>query len=107
MDTVAKKSVDSMDKARATKQEPEKADGSALARNRQNIPTAQISPDPENRLINEHDDEFVAFAESIRLFGILQPLHVRVEGDGYVLVDGERRWRAAKRIGLPVVPCEI
>ena len=46
-------------------------------------------------------------SESIKHNGILQPLSVRVMGDRYELVAGERRWRAAKSIGLDYVPCTI
>ena len=54
------------------------------------------------------DDEAIAgLAESIRERGILQPLMVRpIEGekDGYEILAGERRWRAAQRVGLHEVP---
>src|ERR1051325_9810818 len=43
-------------------------------------------------------------AESIRNHGIVQPLLVRRRGDGYELIAGERRWRAAKLAGLTKVP---
>ena len=47
-------------------------------------------------------------AESIRQHGVLQPLIVtRGEGDGYVLVAGERRWRAAREAGLRSVPIVV
>lgn len=43
-------------------------------------------------------------AESIRTHGVLQPLIVRRQGDGYQLVSGERRWRASQQAGLTEVP---
>ncbi len=46
-------------------------------------------------------------AESIRLHGILQPLLVRRVADGYELIAGERRWRAARLAGLTAVPAVI
>ena len=46
-------------------------------------------------------------AESIRLHGILQPLLVRRLADGYELIAGERRWRAARLAGLTAVPAVI
>ena len=46
-------------------------------------------------------------AESIRLHGILQPLLVRRLADGYELIAGERRWRAARLAGLTTVPAVI
>ena len=46
-------------------------------------------------------------AESIRAQGIIQPLIVRPIGDRYEIIAGERRWRAAKIVGLNTVPCLI
>ncbi|WP_040214775.1 nucleoid occlusion protein [Clostridium polynesiense] len=46
-------------------------------------------------------------SDSIKHNGILQPLSVRVMGERYELVAGERRWRAAKGVGLEKVPCTI
>jgi len=54
----------------------------------------------------EHFDEETldALTNSVRELGVLQPLLVRSSGDGYELIAGERRWRAAKRAGLQDVP---
>jgi len=46
-------------------------------------------------------------AESIRLHGVLQPLLVRRHLDGYELIAGERRWRAARMAGLTSVPAVV
>ena len=46
-------------------------------------------------------------ADSIRLHGVLQPLLVRRQVDGYELIAGERRWRAAKMAGLATVPAVV
>ena len=46
-------------------------------------------------------------AESIRLHGVLQPLLVRPLADGYELIAGERRWRAARLAGLQTVPAVV
>ncbi len=54
------------------------------------------------------DEESLAeLAESIRELGVLQPVLVRASGDGYELVAGERRWRAARLAGLQVIPAVI
>jgi ParB family chromosome partitioning protein len=45
--------------------------------------------------------------ESVRIDGILQPLLVRPKGDGYELVAGERRYRAAQAVGLSEVPVTV
>ena len=54
----------------------------------------------------EHFDEETldSLTNSVRELGVLQPLLVRKDGDGYELIAGERRWRAAKRAGLQDVP---
>lgn len=56
-----------------------------------------------------HFDEasLQSLAESIRSHGIVQPLLVRRRGDGYELIAGERRWRAAKLAGLEKVPVVV
>src|SRR5260370_18904316 len=46
-------------------------------------------------------------AESIRLHGVLQPLLVRRLADGYELIAGERRWRAARLAGLTAAPAVV
>src|SRR5882672_8166480 len=66
-----------------------------------------IVPDEANRRIIE-DDDFDALCDSIRLLGILQPLQVWHRADGtHRLIDGERRWRAAQKIGLKDIPCDV
>jgi ParB family chromosome partitioning protein len=46
-------------------------------------------------------------AASIRSHGVLQPIRVRVQDDGYEIVAGERRWRAADRAGLEDIPAIV
>lgn len=54
------------------------------------------------------DNEKIAeLAESIKHHGIIQPLIVRESGENYIIVAGERRWRAAKMAGLKEVPAII
>ena len=53
------------------------------------------------------EEELTELAASIRSTGILQPVIVRREGDGYGLVAGERRWRAAQKAGLLKVPALV
>ena len=48
-----------------------------------------------------------ALADSIKEKGVLQPLLLRVKGDKYEIIAGERRWRAAKMAGLATVPALI
>jgi ParB family chromosome partitioning protein len=68
------------------------------------VPVEDIRPNPHQPRMLIRDDELVELALSIQTHGILQPLIVVREGDGYQLVAGERRWRAAKLAGLTTVP---
>jgi ParB family chromosome partitioning protein len=67
-----------------------------------NIHEIHPSPWQPRRLVT--DDGIEELAQSIREKGILQPLVVRVRGEGYEIIVGERRWRAAQRAGLKKVP---
>jgi ParB family transcriptional regulator, chromosome partitioning protein len=70
----------------------------------QRIPLDRIIPTPlQPRTVfrDEHLEELVA---SIREQGIIQPLIARQRGDKYELIAGERRWRAAQRVGLADAP---
>ncbi|MCL4122964.1 UNVERIFIED_CONTAM: hypothetical protein GTU68_039714 [Idotea baltica] len=53
------------------------------------------------------EDGLLELADSIRQHGVLQPLLVRVTGDRYQLIAGERRWLAAQKVGLETVPCRL
>ena len=65
---------------------------------------SQTGNSPEK---NFDDESISALAESIKQHGILQPLLVRPYGSGYQIVAGERRWRAARMLGLSEVPVQI
>lgn len=71
------------------------------------LPVTSIRPNPQQP--REHFDEEAlgALAESIREVGVLQPVLVRPDGDGYELIAGERRWRAARRVGLQSIPALV
>lgn len=54
------------------------------------------------------EEALVALTDSIRELGVLQPILVRALEDGqYELIAGERRWRAARRAGLPSIPAVV
>ena len=67
----------------------------------------QIRPNPQQPRRSFDEDSLSELAESIRSYGILQPLTVRRQGTGYELVAGERRLRAAAMAGLREVPCLV
>ncbi|MBR6872799.1 MAG: ParB/RepB/Spo0J family partition protein [Ruminococcus sp.] len=71
------------------------------------IPVGKIFPNPDQPRKRFPADALTALAKSIAQDGIVQPLTVRESGEGYVLVSGERRLRAAKLAGCGSVPCVI
>lgn len=74
-----------------------------------NLPVDQIRPNPRQPRAEFDPEEMESLALSIREHGILQPLVVAVEPglEGYTLIAGERRLRAAVSIGLKMVPALI
>ena len=66
-----------------------------------------IVPGPMQPRTHFDDASLESLAESIRSHGIVQPLLVRRRGNGYELIAGERRWRAAKLAGLSHVPVVV
>src|SRR3954447_9189763 len=69
------------------------------------VPVNAIAPNPKQPRTHFDDEALAGLATSIREVGILQPLVVRRTADGrYEVIAGERRLRAAKAAGLPVVP---
>jgi ParB family transcriptional regulator, chromosome partitioning protein len=73
----------------------------------QDIPIASIRPNPQQPREHFDEESLAALAESIREVGVLQPVLVRAGGDGFELIAGERRWRAARRIGLQTIPAIV
>ena len=72
------------------------------------LPLDAIRPNPHQPRRDFPDEALAELAASIREHGILQPLVVSPNGDGqYLLVVGERRWRAAQRAGLTTVPVVV
>ena len=69
--------------------------------------TDEISPNPVQPRTVFEDEALQELSESIRSYGILNPLTVRRRSGHYELVAGERRLRAAKLIGLREVPCML
>jgi ParB family transcriptional regulator, chromosome partitioning protein len=67
----------------------------------------RITPSPFQPRRTFDDAKIEELAASIRNQGIIQPLVVRRKGDGYELIAGERRWRAAMKAGLNHVPVVV
>lgn len=67
------------------------------------VPLSEISPNPDQP--RKHFDKVALdeLASSIKTYGLLQPLVLSPEGEGYIIIAGERRFRAAKLAGLTEV----
>lgn len=66
-----------------------------------------VEPNREQPRKNFEEDSLLELADSIKQFGVLQPLLVRKRKDYYEIIAGERRWRAAKLAGVKEVPVII
>ncbi len=70
-------------------------------------PIESISPNPHQPRQNFSDSEMTELANSIKEKGIIQPILVSRTKDGFQLIAGERRWRAAQKAGLDKIPAWI
>lgn len=85
-------------------QAPELKDGSQFLE----IPLTQIAPNPQQPRTAFDEDELAELADSIREFGVLQPVVVRPVGkDSYELIMGERRLRASKLAKQKTIPAIV
>ena len=66
-----------------------------------------ISPNNGQPRKNFNDESLNELASSIEENGIIQPILVQRKGDGYMIIAGERRWRAARIAGLSVIPAIV
>ncbi len=73
----------------------------------QKLRLSEIEPNKKQPRKNFDEEALQALAANIAENGVIQPLTVRPYGDGYQIVAGERRWRAAKIAGLKEVPVRI
>jgi len=71
------------------------------------VEVARIRPNPNQPRIQFDEEALDELAESIRLRGVLQPILLRPDGDAFMIIAGERRWRAAQRARLHAVPAII
>lgn len=68
------------------------------------VKIAYVEPNREQPRKQFEEDALLELSESIKQFGILQPILTQKKGDYYEIIAGERRWRAAKLAGLKEVP---
>lgn len=71
------------------------------------IELQRIAPNPSQPRFLFDPAELQELADTIREYGVIEPITVEECGDGYFLHDGERRWRAARMAGLRVIPAII
>lgn len=73
----------------------------------QRLPVGSIAPNPDQPRKTFDEEALGELAQSIKNHGIVQPLVVTKTGDGYRIIAGERRWRAAQKAGLKDVPAIV
>jgi ParB family transcriptional regulator, chromosome partitioning protein len=78
-------------------------DGTGL----RDLTITDIRPNPNQPRVHFDEESLVELSASIQAIGVLQPILVRPVADGYELIAGERRWRAAQRAGLSVIPAVV
>ena len=69
------------------------------------LPVGALRPNPTQPRRVFREEQLDELCQSVRRHGVLQPLSVRRREDGYELICGERRLRAARMAGLTEVPC--
>ena len=72
------------------------------------VPVERIEPNPFQPRMSFDPDALAELADSIRSFGLVQPITVRRKADGkYQIISGERRYRAARMAGMDMIPAYI
>jgi ParB family chromosome partitioning protein len=71
------------------------------------IDVSRIRPNPNQPRVQFDEKALGELADSIRERGVLQPILLRPDGDAYIIVAGERRWRAAQRAQLHAIPAIV
>jgi ParB/RepB/Spo0J family partition protein len=72
-----------------------------------NIDIDLIKPNPDNPRIIFRQEEMDSLLISAKEYGILVPISVYKEGNHFVIIDGERRWRVSKKLNLSTIPAII
>jgi len=71
------------------------------------IAIKQITPNPLQPRTQFDDEALAELSASIKQLGIIQPITVKRQDEGYIIISGERRWRAAQMAGLETLPAYI
>ena len=86
---------------------PEDADRQEAAGSIRMLRLAQVDPNRSQPRQIFEDEALEELAESIRQFGVLQPILVQKKGSRYEIIAGERRWRASRKAGLKEIPAIV
>jgi ParB family chromosome partitioning protein len=86
---------------------PINRDQAAAAGALRELPLGQVRPNPYQPRTRIDEGALAELADSIRASGLLQPVVVRPRDGGYELIAGERRWRAAQRLGWAQIPAVV
>jgi ParB family transcriptional regulator, chromosome partitioning protein len=73
----------------------------------QRLPLGRVRPRPDQPRRRMDARALGELADSVRAHGVLQPIRVRPSRDGYEIIAGERRWRAAREAGLEEIPAIV
>lgn len=71
------------------------------------LPLSQVKPNPYQPRTRMDEAELTDLANSMQASGLLQPVVVRARDGGFELIAGERRWRAAQRLGWAKIPAVV
>ncbi len=100
MGSMSKKNTELQDNEHVTSFPPD----AKLELAKSELPVSQIRPNPYQPRTSWNQEQLAELCESIKANGIIQPIIVRKSGDGYQIIAGERRFRAAEMAGLELVP---
>ena len=105
--TAAKPKKDAKSKGQPSDQAAEKDSEDLPEGELRYIDINDIKPNSSQPRKDFDEDKLEELAESIEQHGLIQPIVLRSAGQGYEIVAGERRWRAARMIGLKELPCIV
>lgn len=88
-------------------QSVEDAGAKALVSNIVEVPIEDIYPNPNQPRTHFDEKALAELSESIKALGIIQPITVRKDGEKFLIISGERRYRASKLAGLKSIPAYI
>ena len=71
------------------------------------VAISDIIPNPTQPRTEFDEEALVELSDSIKQLGLIQPITVKRDGDKYIIISGERRWRAAEMAGLKALPAYI